>query len=123
MIVGCSSGDRLPVVPVSGSVVLEGEPVEGAMLVFHPRESRDAGVLSYAESTADGTFQASTYDAYDGIPEGDYAVTLTWPEIDEIDGGFGPDRLKGKFNAPESTPFRATVAGPSMTLEPFDVSP
>jgi hypothetical protein len=79
-IYGCSGGPKLPiVVPVKGTVTLDGNPLENASLTFI---SNDPKVKSGVATTDDkGNFEVLTYfDAthiLKGIPAGEYKVTVT----------------------------------------------
>jgi hypothetical protein len=59
--------------PVEGVVLLDGEPLEGATVVFQPE---GPGQPAVATTQADGGFKISTA-AGKGAAPGDYAVTLT----------------------------------------------
>lgn len=114
---------RVPVFPTAGSVAVKGKPEADVMLLFHPLGDGLKDVRCYARSAADGSFKVSTYETGDGAPEGEFAVTMTWPTVSVEDGGFGEDRWKGKFNNPQSTPFKATIKGPQTELSKFEVQP
>ena len=67
---------RRPTYPVRATVHLDGEPVAGAYVVLRgtgtePRQPRADGI-----SAADGTLRLSSYEAFDGVPAGDYAITV-----------------------------------------------
>lgn len=64
---------RLPTLPVTGSVSLDGSPVAEATVIFHT----DLHPISAtALTTPDGTFQLRTYTPKDGAPAGEYTVTI-----------------------------------------------
>lgn len=93
---GCGDGGP-KLVPVKGTVTIDGQPQAGVVLLFHGANS-----VSTASSDASGGFSIVT-NAEPGIPAGTYKVTASWPEaIESSGGGMGatpdtPDRLKGKF--------------------------
>lgn len=93
---GCGSGSNPPV-PVSGKVVLEGKPVEGAVVTFH---SKDPGGRSASGRTgSDGTFKLTTVKTDDGAPPGDYVITIAKQES-KVPGGNAPvDISKGDYGA------------------------
>jgi hypothetical protein len=69
--------DRKATFPVSGRLLLDGEPLAGVTVVFHRRSA--AGVkqtYSYGKTDATGGFKLSTYEAGDGAPAGRYTVTV-----------------------------------------------
>lgn len=75
---GCgSSGVKL--YPVKGQVFYQGEPAEGAIVVFHPSSSSSPGVpLPSGTVAADGTLRLTTHPHGEGAPAGDYNVVVTW---------------------------------------------
>jgi len=104
--------DRKPTHPVRGKVLLGGATVAGAHVVLY--RSEDGGKkLSYtgdAVTEADGAFTISTYEANDGAPAGDYAVTVVQrdPAYD-ASGKPGPNRLPAKYAAAKTTDVRVQV--------------
>ncbi|GIW99923.1 MAG: hypothetical protein KatS3mg111_3256 [Pirellulaceae bacterium] len=70
---GCG-GDKLPTVPVSGVVTLDGKPLEGATVTFVPQSpgARTASALT----GSDGRFVLTTVKGGDGAVPGTYAVTI-----------------------------------------------
>jgi hypothetical protein len=67
---------------------------------------------------ADGTFQLTTYRTGDGAPEGEYFVTVIWPETRKspLDPP-GCDRLGGAWMRPGDASPRVTIgttAGQSL---------
>lgn len=80
--VGCSKGPTLPTVPVSGSVTLDGKPLEGAAVSFTPVPSNPDGKPANGITDAQGTFQLKTYlggttGQASGAMPGDYVVMVT----------------------------------------------
>ena len=84
-VVGC--GTKGPAVSaVSGTVLLDGEPLDGASVVFHPTSS--SGLAGSGKTSADGTFVLSTFRATPGagVVPGEYVVTISkeeWPTFEE----------------------------------------
>ena len=84
-VVGC--GTKGPAVSaVSGTVLLDGEPLDGASVVFHPTSS--SGLAGSGKTSADGTFGLTTFRATPGagVVPGEYVVTIRkeeWPEFKE----------------------------------------
>jgi len=76
VLVGCDS--RPALYPVKGTVSVDGKPASGASLLFHPTS---VGIKSVSSAIAkeDGSFEVVT-DSMPGIAEGEYIVTLTWPD-------------------------------------------
>jgi hypothetical protein len=59
---------------------------------------------------ADGTFQISTYAAFDGAPAGKYAVAVVWrdPPLDKF-GRPGPNLLPEKYASPTTSELRVQI--------------
>jgi hypothetical protein len=77
---GCSgsSGDRPKTVPVTGTVIYNGEPIEGAHVTFF---SPDKSVTAFARTGSDGTFKLTTFDEGDGAVVGTHKVSIMKREI------------------------------------------
>ena len=78
---GCGSSDSVPLHPVRGKVLFEGQPVPNALVVLHPTKTAEPGKDSLrprAQAGADGTFEVETVGSKDGAPAGEYAVTVQW---------------------------------------------
>jgi len=118
LLCGCSGSnrDRVPVHPVTGKVLVDGQPPEGATVVFHPVSStEEMAHKPAARVQADGTFQVTTYEAHDGAPAGEYVVTVTWSAPPT------PDRLGGKYSDPETSQLQVTVTEGENLLKPFEL--
>jgi len=69
---GC--GYRRPAqVKTTGTVTLDGEPVAQASLMFIP----DSGRPASGTTNESGAFELSSYGGNDGLPAGNYRVTVT----------------------------------------------
>ena len=69
---GC--GYRRPAqVKTTGTVTLDGEPVAQASLMFIP----DSGRPASGNTNTNGAFELSSYGGNDGLPAGNYRVTVT----------------------------------------------
>jgi len=64
---------RLPTVLVTGTVSLDGNPVEAATVIFH---SEQHAVSATAITAANGHFTLRTYVPKDGAPPGEYTVSI-----------------------------------------------
>ena len=117
---------RFEVHPVSGTVQYGGKPLPGAIVRFHPKDpaavtvpadQEGPPVLLTTETNPDGTFTMSTYEADDGIPAGDYTVTVAVGLKDEtsVEDSDGPQRAPRKpapgrrYRDPATSPLTATV--------------
>jgi hypothetical protein len=122
---GCKRSrlDELPLrFPVQGKIFVGDKPAEGAVIAFHPVKKAE-GPSSTSRGTADsqGKFSLTTYVSGDGAPEGEYIVTVYWPERPLNPNGEGHDlpvdKLRGKFANPAASKLRARI-GPQLTTLP-----
>ena len=133
---GCSSGDEMAFAAVHGQVLLRGQPLADAMVVFHPLEG-DAAVTAVASKAgqslpkpmahtdSEGRFILTTNRPGDGAPPGRYAVTVELRKvrlIGEEEVRDGPNLLPAKYSRPETTPLRYQVTDglndvPTLSIE------
>ena len=79
---GCGDSDRLPTVPVSGTLLIDGKPVSKGSIHFHPEKGRAAtGIVK------DGSFTLSTYSDDDGGIAGKNRVAVEVVEQVPLKGG------------------------------------
>lgn len=124
LLCGCGGGPELPICyPVSGRVLVNGKPVVRAMVSFHPHVPQPNG-KTYGGSTFtddDGAFRLTTFTAGDGVPAGEYVVTISakWESRNGLDVGV-PDLFGGKYSTPAKSPLKVTVVDKPVELEPYD---
>lgn len=106
---------RVPVHPVRGELHIGGKPAVGAVVVFHP-VADPAAPPPRATVAADGSFRPQFYEDADGIPAGEYALTVTWRESAT---GMSPDRLKGRHSEPGKPVVRVTVKPGDNVIDPI----
>lgn len=135
LISGCSEEvpeGRLPVYPASGKVTVGGQPAAGVLVVLRPGKgtpTEKEGAFPSATTNEDGAFQLTTYEQNDGAPAGDYAVTIRWNQIPSQGEGrpANPfarpvDRFRGKYNNPQTSPWRVTITKENNVLNPIAVN-
>jgi hypothetical protein len=127
--VGCGEGGP-SLVKAKGKVVVDGTPASGAILLFHPQSS--SGDAASAIADENGVFKPFT-GAAEGIPEGEYRVTVQWPDpkVKSATEGmkFGvaeskdpPDLLKGKYVARDKSKLSVVISRSKLELEPLELS-
>lgn len=107
---GCGE-PKLAVVPAEGQLLVNGKPATGARVFFHPAVPLPNGLGAPIATVADdGSYRPTTLTASDGLPLGEYKVTVVWPKLTEDQGEIveGPDQLRGRFSKVEYP--AATVA-------------
>jgi hypothetical protein len=77
MVAGCGDGPRL--VPVAGSVTLDGKPLEGATLSFMPVAGNVISTPGSDVTGPDGNF-TMTYNGRAGLAPGKYRVLVSKTE-------------------------------------------
>ncbi len=121
---------KVPVVPVQGTVTIDGNPEMGVVVRCIPQGSFE--VKEYEKSLGGrtdeaGKFKLSTYEAGDGLPPGEYALTFNWPPPVSLTkssgkGTLSNDRLNGKYGEVEKSPLKFTVEkGKPLELEEIDL--
>jgi hypothetical protein len=120
----CQKNGNRPVVPVQGEVFYKGQPAQGAQVIFYLQNDPEPLPLNpHGKVQEDGSFQVSTYGRNDGLPEGDYVVTITWQRHKiqmREERAVGPDLLKGRYADPNKPRLRARIEKGMSTLR-FDV--
>ena len=132
---GCGETGLSGLVPGIGTITLNGEPVEDALILFAPINSEQNQRSASAKSMARGKFSAMTLKHGDGIYPGEYRVTVkktqtlgdTTVDITVLEDrgrrGIVDDRttvylLPIKYNDPEMTDLMVTIpAKGSKSLE------
>ena len=128
----CGSSDEVPVYPVRGQVLVQGQSAENAYIVCYPQgASVEVQQLTpRGKTTADGRFSLKTYRQGDGAPPGDYKISIVWhppPEGMRTDQLHPseltalPDRLEGRFADPATSGLTVTVTSGQNELPPFEI--
>lgn len=116
-------GSKLSLNPVTGKVLFEGSPPEGATVVLHSLDE-EVPVTPKGTVKADGTVQFSTYLPGDGVPAGNYKLTISWMQLVEVNGDLvaGPNQLPEFLSKPESTTFDVMVKSGKNDLPPIQIT-
>lgn len=127
-VLAASCGGGPPLHPVTGTVLYEDKPAEGATVVFHlvngpPDAPKPSGVVG-----KDGTFALRTHPHGPGAPEGDYVVLVTWfepPPPAKSEGRDPPEsksKLSDTYADARLSGLKATVKPGENKLEPFKLT-
>jgi len=129
VLLGC--GDGAPnVTPVRGELYHKSQPAAGALVIFTPVNEGDPSAWpnGYPRATvnSDGSFQAGTFSATDGAPDGEYILTVTWMQPAPGANAEDPeaetfDRLGGRYFDPRKSKLKATVSAPATDLGRFEL--
>jgi hypothetical protein len=126
----CSSCSSNGLSPVSGKVMVKGQPAAGARVVFIPEGATDLKTVPASGAVGeDGTFTLVTGNQ-PGARPGKYIVTVVWPDpakkptdTQKMMGMApdAPDLLGGRYATKEVSKLRAEVKPGENKLEPFDL--
>jgi hypothetical protein len=111
------------VTPAEGRVLWNGQPLAGAFLVFCPESVAPGGkpLSARAQTDKQGHYKITTFAAGDGLPAGQYAVTVEYHPVSPGGEAPGGNVLPAKYASLASTDLHVTVAqgGPAVlpTLE------
>lgn len=109
---GVSTKSRKKVHPCQALVRLDGKPVPNAVVVFYTYAPTTKKYTRVSDGMTDtsGMCAISTYEAFDGVPAGDYTVTVTWqePRYDPT-GKPTPNKLPARYATPAGSPFAVKI--------------
>jgi 3',5'-cyclic AMP phosphodiesterase CpdA len=98
---GMEVTNRKATVPVKGTVFLDGCPVPDARIAFFDMtDPKKPARRADAIADVDATFVMSSYTAFDGVPPGDYVVTVT---------AAGLNQVPARYGKPETSDLKLTV--------------
>lgn len=111
---GCnrqSGPPREPTTPLTGVVLVDGQPAKELRVTVHRAGATDPeSYVAMAFTDETGKFSLSTYEAKDGVPEGEYVLTFMWGEINPLSFAYGPpDKLNGRYTDPAKSEFKVKV--------------
>jgi hypothetical protein len=109
--------DKVPLAKVKGKVLVDGQPASGVIVRYAPEnpvaETRKE-VLGrfYVMTNSKGDFALRTYANGDGVPFGDYLLTMTWfsQDKDEILRAGEVDKLGGQYAKTPYSKFKVEAA-------------
>src|SRR5215203_6710467 len=118
--VGCTKSDMIP---VTGVLTLNGQPVADAEVMFNPKTK---GRFAVGKTDATGHFKLSTGAPDDGAVPGEYAVTLCeyYPpdKPPKMTSGPLPSRFPQKYGNPSTTPLTVKVEPGTKNEFTFDAT-
>ena len=112
---GCGNTQEGPeTVPVRGTVTYQGQPLDGANVVFHPTDGSTT-LASQAVTDASGRFELATHVGVGkfkpGIVPGNYAVAITKLDTASVSSTLAApkDLLPKKYGDPKTSGLAAEV--------------
>ncbi len=112
--------------PVSGQVFFEGQHAFGAFVTLHPiggspllKDFRPAGYVQ-----PNGQVKFSTVKAQDGVPPGEYLVTVKWNKLvkNGEDASPGPNILPQRYLLPTTSGLKVKVEPGQTELPPLKLT-
>lgn len=129
LLTGCRSEEqpyRKQTSKVTGKLSVNGQPPgESLLVVCNTITEEDTSHPSFSETMAqpDGTFEISTYQQGDGVPNGEYALTIVWGKLNLMTRSYGgPDKLKGAYSDPKTSKITFTVKDAPVDLGSIDLT-
>jgi hypothetical protein len=115
IVTSCNNGPTL--YPVTGKVLFQDKPVEGAHVVFHPADP--AAPMPSGKTGPGGTFTLSTHPHGPGAPAGEYIVVVTQYPADAHEQENPKNMLPDRYADVSLGLLKATVRAGPNELEPF----
>lgn len=112
MLAGCSGGDPIPdLAEVTGTVTWNGEPLDGALISFTPKQSdkQGRGKSSSGTTDAQGKFTLMYKEDLPGAIIGEHSVFITKNEGEEA----GPGIIPTKYNFDSTLTANVKADGPN----------
>lgn len=112
---GCGSGEQIPqLVPVQGTITINGNPGANLMVTFAPQGTQDVGVTT-GKTDAQGAYTLNYKGVHPGAPQGRYRVS-----IQHLDPAEVPDEelLPSRYN--DETELTADVTADPKSYD-FDL--
>lgn len=124
VLLGTSCGGSGPkLYPVRGSVIVNGQPAEGATVILEPATddgstNRPTGVV-----TTDGSFTLQSPPHGEGVAAGEYLVLISWFPPDARQSANPRNKLPAKYSDRAATPLpKVTVTAGDNALPPFQLT-
>lgn len=122
LLMGCGGGVKPEVVPplepVSGKVLLDGQPTAGVAVIFVPAGITKSGNGASATTNAEGMYTLKYRTGKEGIPQGEYIVLfskMAMPDGSPIPEGKtaadvgAVDMIPEQYRSQEPPPYAASV--------------
>jgi len=121
--------DRPKMYPVSGTVLLDGVPLTGALVTLRPQGQ---GVAAVGMTDVSGNYRVTTYDANDGAAAGPFLVSVALYQAPEPPPGYNPETSPplppaklispAKFADFEKSGLQVTVSETGKNVFDFDLT-
>ena len=79
--------------------------------------------MSATMTQPDGSFEISTYQSGDGVPDGEYVLTIVWGKLNVMSRSYdGPDKLKDRYSDAKKSQIKFTVEGQPVDLGDIELT-
>ena len=102
-----AGGALKEVVPVSGTVLVDGEPTAGVALYLYPEQGGE--LIRECQTDEEGKYCWTTHTPCDGLEPGSYRLAFRHLTKREKKPGSGGDAFDGKYANPMKGDFKLTV--------------
>lgn len=119
---------RKPTSKVTGKLVIDGkEPGSAVKVDCLPISQTDSDPSHYSISSTmtqpDGSFEISTYQSGDGVPDGEYVLVVMWGTLNVLSRSYsGPDKLKGRYSDAKKSEIKFSVEGQPVDLGDIELT-
>ncbi|WP_010583988.1 hypothetical protein [Schlesneria paludicola] len=93
-----AGGELKTVIPVSGTILVDGTPTAGINIYLHPEKG--GPLIRQCRTDEKGAYCWATYVPCDGLEPGTYRLAFRLPTKQEKKPGSGGDLFKGKYTNP-----------------------
>ncbi len=122
---GCGqSGPKLH--PVRGTVMVNKKPAPEALVFFHRKGRTNVDEqVPFGKADKDGNFKVMNGNSGEGAPEGDYVITVYWPDMSkpEDSNGGRPDALNGAYEKVQQSKLGYVVKAGQNTVPTLELVP
>ncbi len=92
---GCGGGGKKRTVPVEGRVTIDGVPLEGATVLFHPTTS--GRQIAHGITGKDGQFRLTSFNTGDGAEPGAYKIVVNKAAKTADPAGLDPSKMGSDY--------------------------
>ncbi len=121
-VAGCSGETGVKCYPVSGTVLLNNQPLAEASVVLHPVGEVGETPRPIAETDATGRFVLTTFKAGDGAPAGEYQITVVQKKLVQVGEEMirdGANQLPARYANPGRSELMVTVVEGQNEVPPI----
>ncbi len=117
MLCSCGAPSHEATYPVTGRILVDGQPMAGVAISAAPAVSNTEDLRSTGGRTdEDGNFQLETFSPGDGAPNGDYKLTFRKRK------GLSGDELNGRYQDTENSQVKFKVDGQAVDLGTIELT-